>query len=115
MTSEFSIQSGGFEVIICLQVISIIGNCISLRYILKKLKVSKHVTKVLVNGIIPGIVLTLMSGISIAVIYFYDIKSTVTCGLAFDTMPVNFTINLISGMVLSITRGVRAKPGIVIF
>ena len=109
MTSEFSIQRGVFELIICLQVSSIIGYCISLRYILRKLKLSKHVTKVLVSGIVPGIVLTFMSGISITAMYYYDIRSTLLCGLAFDTMIILYTINLITGMILSILRQHMAK------
>ena len=109
MAAEYVWQEGDFRAIFCLIVTSIIGNCVSLKYILKDLKVSKHVTKVLSFGSLLGIFLPIFSWVNTGIIYIYETKDVITCGFAADTTALLFVSNISMSMTLSILRQYMAK------
>ena len=109
MSAESFMKKGVFEAIFCLLATAIIGNFVSLKYILKDLKVSKHVTKVLSFGSLLGIFLPIVSWVNTGIIYIHETKNVITCGFAADTTVFLFVSNICTSMTLSILRQYMAR------
>ena len=71
------------------EALGIIGSCISLRYIILKLKVSVHIKRALIAEAIFILIGSVLSAIGLFNIVWNEVTNSVTCGLMIDWIPVN--------------------------
>lgn len=108
--SLFEYLSPGLrETLAAIAVLKAVSSITSLKYIIKDLKVSLHVKRVLIAEAVFLMIDVVLTSIGYVQAFWLDIKTSMSCGFVVDLIPLTLMFHIVLTMMLAIMRSYKTS------
>lgn len=84
-----------------------VSSITSLKYIIKDLKVSMHVKRVLIAEAVSLMIDVVLASVGYIQVFLLDIKTSMSCGFVVDLIPLTLMFHIVLTMMLAIMRSYK--------